>query len=175
MRQNGFIGFDAAHARRARRMAQPRQADQRLVEMHVTVDYPGECQIAAHVERRCAVGQQCCVFAHLGNRPAGDADVDQPTIGEPAISQECVDLGHAILTHRFVVAACRKRETNARSPPGSSPRAMITRRERRSASGHASRCRGVCTKCCTECTATGVTASATLRMPFTRNNASPWR
>jgi len=36
---------------------------------------------------------------------------------------------------------------------GSSPRAMNSRRERRSPSGHAPRCRGGCTRCCTPCTA----------------------
>jgi len=36
--QDLFVRFDAAHARRARRVAHPRQAGQRLVEMHVAID-----------------------------------------------------------------------------------------------------------------------------------------
>ena len=85
MRQNGFIGFDAAHARRARRMAQPRQADQRLVEMHVAIDQPRQYQITADVQRRCAVRSGGCAFADHRDLPAGDADVDKPTIGEAAM------------------------------------------------------------------------------------------
>ena len=76
---------------------------------------------------------------------------------------------------RFCVCGMLKARNDRSITAGSSPRAMNTRCERRSSLGHPSRCRGVCTKCCTACTATGATVSATLRMPFTRNNASPWR
>src|SRR5467141_3092529 len=38
LRQGPLVGLDAAHARRARHMPHPRQAHQRLVEMHVATE-----------------------------------------------------------------------------------------------------------------------------------------
>ena len=52
---NSVPALDAAHARWARRMPHPRQARQRLVEMHVAVDQPRQNQIAAHIECRRGV------------------------------------------------------------------------------------------------------------------------
>src|SRR5580704_401105 len=52
VRQDRLIGFDAAHARRARRMPHPWQARQRLVEMHVAIDQSRQNEIAADVECR---------------------------------------------------------------------------------------------------------------------------
>ena len=51
VRQDRLVGLDAAHTRRARRMPHPRQAGQRLVEMHVAIDQPRQDEIAANVER----------------------------------------------------------------------------------------------------------------------------
>ena len=72
--------------------------------------------------------------------PAGDADIDKTAIGQAAIGQECVDLRYTPpLTHSFVFWGMLKARNDRSITAGSSPRAMNTRRERRSASGHPSR------------------------------------
>src|SRR6266478_3115053 len=146
--------------------------------MHVAVDQPRQDEIAADVERWRAVRQgRRRAFADNRDLSVGDADIDKATIGEAAIGQEYVDRRHGLIPREpLAVCGTPLKARNDRSiTTGSSLRAMKTRRERRSPSGHAARCRGGCTRCCTACTATGVSASATLRMPLTRNNASPWR
>ena len=91
VRQDRLVGLDAAHAGRARRVAHPRQAGQRLVEMHVAVDQPRQHEIAADVERRRAVRRCGCAFADNHDLPTGDTDIDKPTIGDAAVGQERLD------------------------------------------------------------------------------------
>ena len=57
MRQDRLVGLDAAHAGRARHVADPWEAGQRLVEMHMTVDQPRQNEVATHIECRRAVRQ----------------------------------------------------------------------------------------------------------------------
>src|SRR6202043_729035 len=76
----------------ARRMPHPWQARQRLVEMHVAIDQPRQYEIAADVECRSAVRRsRRRAFADNRNLPVGDADIDNTTIGEPALDQECAE------------------------------------------------------------------------------------
>src|ERR1051325_5612276 len=146
MRQDRLVGLDAAHTGRTRRMGHPRQTGQRLVEMHVAIDQPRQNEITADVQRRRAVRLCGCTFSDKRDLPPGDADVDHPAIGKAAIRQECVDLGHASLTWFYLSGMTKAR--NERSITAESrPRVMKTKRERRSLSGHAARCRGACTKC----------------------------
>jgi len=99
VRQDRLVGLDAAHARRARCMPHPWQARQRLVEMHVAIDQPRQYEIAADVECRSAVRRsRRRTFADNRDLPVGDTDIDNATIGEAAIGQECVEHHGLILT-----------------------------------------------------------------------------
>jgi hypothetical protein len=73
-------------------MRHPRQPHKRLVEVHVTIDKARQYQVAADIEDRYAVRQRWCrVLADGRDTPAGDPDIDQPPVGEAAMSQECVE------------------------------------------------------------------------------------
>jgi len=54
--------------------------------MHVAIDQSRQNEIAADIKRRSAV-RRCRrrAFADNRNLPVGDADIDNTTIGEPAI------------------------------------------------------------------------------------------
>src|SRR3954453_23732580 len=89
------------HTGRARRLAHPRQAGQRLVEMHVAIDQPGQDEITTDVERRRAVRGCGRALAHNCELPAGDADINKTTVGDAAIGQERLDLAHAPIPRSF--------------------------------------------------------------------------
>jgi hypothetical protein len=99
--QDLFIGFDAAHARRARRVAHPWQTRKRLVEMHVAIDQPRQHEITADVERRRAVRGCSRAFTNTHDLAAGDANIDKPTIGKSAVGQKRLDLAHAPIPRTF--------------------------------------------------------------------------
>jgi hypothetical protein len=87
-------------------MPDPRQARQRLVEMHVAIDQPRQHEIAADIKRRRAV-RQCRrrTFADNRNLPVDYADIDEATISEAAIGQKCVDRRHYFIP-REPLAVC---------------------------------------------------------------------
>jgi hypothetical protein len=67
--------------------------------MHVAIDQPRQNEIAADIKRRSPV-RRCRRRAFADNRdlPVGDADIDNATIGEAAVGQECVEYDGLILT-----------------------------------------------------------------------------
>ena len=92
MRQDRLIRLDAAYSGRSRRMRHPRQSHQGLVEMHMPIDEARQHQIAVDIEDRHAVRQRRCgALADRRDPPAGDPDLDQPPVGEPATGEECIE------------------------------------------------------------------------------------
>ncbi len=84
--QDPFVRLDAAHPGRSRRMRHPRQPHHGLVEVHVTIDEARQHQIAADIELRHPVRQRRRrAFADGRDTPAGEPDIDEPTVGKAAM------------------------------------------------------------------------------------------
>jgi hypothetical protein len=64
----------------------------------MAIDQSRQNEIAADIKRRSAV-RRCRrrIFADNRDLPVGDADIDNATIGEAAIGQECVEHDGLIL------------------------------------------------------------------------------
>ena len=78
------LGLDAARARGACGMRHPRQAVQRLVEMHMPVEQRGQHQQARQIER--VIGSGRIAHRHdAGDQALMHREPYQPTIGEPRV------------------------------------------------------------------------------------------
>jgi hypothetical protein len=61
--------------------------------VHVAIDKAGQYQIAADIEDRHAVRQGWRrVLAEGCDTPASDPDIDEASVGEPAMGQEHVEV-----------------------------------------------------------------------------------
>jgi hypothetical protein len=74
--------------------------------MHVAIDQPRQHEITANVERRRAVRGCSRAFTNSHDLPAGDADIDKPTIGKAAVGQKRLDLAPAPIPRTFAFVAC---------------------------------------------------------------------
>jgi len=99
-----LVVLDAAHPRADAAVRPPGQPDQRLVEVHVPIDEPGQDQLPAHLHHRARLLDRAIGHPDLGNLPVGNADVRLAPVREQSVREERIR-GHGSAPLVFALEA----------------------------------------------------------------------